>query len=118
MKFRTFIIGALCSLPLPAFALDCGPGTTLGWDYDNPVGTATGFNVYQDSATAPVTTVPEGTLQAVVGVSGLSDGAHSWTVTAYKDVTGGPLESDHSNEVTCNYITGAPPIPLNLNFLP
>jgi hypothetical protein len=108
--FSRFALALLLFSPILAHGATCGPGTTLAWDYAQPLpANVDGFRLYANGVQ-----VWTGTgLQATPDLGETQESKTFW-VTAYNDAQ----ESGQSNSVICEYVTNAPPAVLNLRFLP
>lgn len=108
--FYRLAIALLLASPILAHSATCGPGTTLAWDYAQPLpANVDGFRLYANGVQVwtgtPLDATPE---------LGAADETKTFHVTAYNDAA----ESGPSNTVSCEYVTGAPAAVLNLRFLP
>jgi len=104
-----FLLALILLIPSIVAAATCGPGTTLAWDYDEPLpANVDGFRLYANDVT-----VWEGTALQATPALGV-EGETTFYVTAYNDAD----ESLPSNTVSCQFVSTAPPAVLNLRFLP
>ena len=104
------LLALILLLPSFVWAATCGPGTSLAWDYTQPLPTnVDGFKLYANAVE-----VWTGTDLTATPDLGTTEETKTFYVTAYNSAQ----ESAQSNSVSCEFVTTGPALPLNLRFAP